>query len=71
MCDECDEPSAGLYLAYFNKPGGTRWRPAHTAPTVPAVVDRYAVEPAPVAVREVRLYGCDQVSAAAGDGATS
>jgi hypothetical protein len=58
MCDECDE-SSGLYLAYFNKPGGKFWRPAQKAATAPLTVDRRAVEPVPVTVREVRRYTCD------------
>jgi hypothetical protein len=56
MCDECDETST-LYVAYFNKPGGKRWRPPRKA--APVSVDRQAVEPAPVTVREVRRYACD------------
>ncbi len=62
MCDECDE-SSGLYLAYFNKPGGRFWRPAQKTPTAPPMVDRLAVEPVPVTVREVRRYTCDEASA--------
>jgi hypothetical protein len=66
MCDECDE-SSGLYLAYFNKPGGKRWRPPQEAATAPLAVDRQAVPcPPPQAgegreatVREVRRYSCD------------
>jgi hypothetical protein len=61
MCDECDE-SSGLYLAYFNKPGGNRWRPPPKAAVAPLAVDRRAVKPVPVAVREVRRYNCDQGS---------
>jgi hypothetical protein len=58
MCDECDD-SSGLYLAYFNKPGGKHWRPAQKAATAPLAVDRHTVEPVPVTVREVRRYACD------------
>jgi hypothetical protein len=69
MCDECDE-SSGLYLAYFNKLGGTRWRPPQKAASAPLVVDRQAVPPpypSPLVgkgregatVREVRRYSCD------------
>jgi hypothetical protein len=69
MCDECDE-STGLYLAYFNKPGGKRWRPPQKAASAPLMVDRQAVPPpypSPQAeegregatVREVRRYSCD------------
>jgi hypothetical protein len=58
MCDECDE-STGLYLAYFNKPGGKKWRPAQKAATAPPAVDRQAVEPVPVTAREVRRFACD------------
>jgi hypothetical protein len=58
MCDECDE-SSNLYLAYFNKPGGKRWRPPPKAAAAPLAVDRHAVEPVPVTVREVRRYSCD------------
>ena len=58
MCDECDE-SPGLYLAYFNKPGGRLWRPAQNTATAPLAIDRYAVELVPVTVREVRRYTCD------------
>jgi hypothetical protein len=58
MCDECDE-SSGLYLAYFNKPGGSSWRPAPNEATAPLAVDRHAVAPVPVTVREVRRYTCD------------
>jgi hypothetical protein len=58
MCDECDE-SAGFYLAWFNKPGGNLWRPARNAATAPPAVDRHAVEPVPVTVRQVRRYTCD------------
>jgi hypothetical protein len=58
MCDECDE-SSGLYLAYFNKPGGTRWRPPQNSATAPLAVDRQGVEPVPMTVREVRRYSCD------------
>jgi hypothetical protein len=57
MCDECDE-STGLYLAYFNKPGGKQWRPAQKAATAPLAVDSRAVEPVPVTVREVRRFTC-------------
>jgi hypothetical protein len=59
MCDECDESSA-LYVAYFNKPGGKRWRPAGISAVSPLVVDRCAVEPVPVTVREVRHYECEE-----------
>jgi hypothetical protein len=62
MCDECDE-SSGLYLAYFNKPGGKFWRPAQRAATAPPTVDRHAFEPVAVTLREVRRYACDQASA--------
>lgn len=58
MCDECDE-SSGLYLAYFNKPGDKFWRPAQKAATAPLMVDRHAVEPVPVTLREVHRYTCD------------
>jgi hypothetical protein len=58
MCDECDE-SLGLYLAYFNKPGGKRWRPPQKAASAPLLVDRQAVEAVPATVREVRRYSCD------------
>jgi hypothetical protein len=69
MCDECDEPS-GLYLAYFNKPGGTRWRPPQKPATAPLAVDRQAVPPPYLPLqagegregpplREVRRYSCD------------
>jgi hypothetical protein len=58
MCDECDE-SSGLYLAYFNKPGGMRWRPPQKAATAPLAVDRQAVEPVPATVRGVHRYSCD------------
>jgi hypothetical protein len=58
MCDECDN-SSDLYLAYFNKPGGNRWRPAQKAAAVPPAVDRFAVEPVAVTVREVRRFACD------------
>jgi hypothetical protein len=58
MCDECDD-SSGLYLAYFNKPGGNRWRPAQTVAAVPSAVDRFAVEPVAVTVHEVRRFACD------------
>jgi hypothetical protein len=61
MCDECDESSA-LYVAYFNKPGGKRWRPARIAAVSPLVVDRHGVEPIPVTAREVRRYACDEDS---------
>lgn len=59
MCDECDE-SSGLHLAYFNKPGGNRWRPPRKAAAL--AVDRQAVKPVAVTVREVRRYNCDQGS---------
>ncbi len=55
MCDECDESSA-----LFNKPGGKRWRPARISAVSPLVVDRCAVEPVPVTVREVRHYECEE-----------
>lgn len=61
MCDECDD-SSGLYLAYFNKPGGNRWRPAQKA-AVPPVVDRFAAEPVAVTVHEVRRFAGDQDAA--------
>lgn len=51
MCEECEELS-NLYLAYFNKPGDKRWRPAQTAAASGG--DRYRVQPVPVEVREVR-----------------
>jgi hypothetical protein len=58
MCDECDE-SSGLYLAYFNKPGGNRWRPDQKAAAVSPALDRFAINPVAVAAREVR-FACDQ-----------
>jgi hypothetical protein len=58
MCDECDDSSA-LYVAYFNKPGGKRWRPPQKAAAAPPAADRHAVEPVPATVREVRRYTCD------------
>jgi hypothetical protein len=58
MCDQCEE-SSGLYLAYFNKPGGTHWRPPQKAASALLVVDRQAVEPVPVTVQETRRYSCD------------
>jgi hypothetical protein len=45
-------------VAYFNKPGGKRWRPPPKA-NAPLAVDREAVAPVPVTVREVRRYTCD------------
>lgn len=62
MCDECDESSA-LYVAYFNKPGGKRWRPARMAAVSTLAVGRHSVEPIPVTAREVRSYDCDEESA--------
>ncbi len=47
MCDECGE-SPGLYVAYFNKPGGSHWRPARNAAAAPVAVDRHAIAPVPV-----------------------
>jgi hypothetical protein len=58
MCDECDDSSAP-YLAYFNKPGGKRWRPPARVATAPLAVDRQAVESVPVTVMEVRRFSCD------------
>jgi hypothetical protein len=58
MCDECDD-SSGLYLAYFNKPGGKHWRPAQTAAAAALAVDRQAVAPVAVTVLEVRRFACD------------
>ncbi len=54
MCEECNEPS-GLYLAYVNKPGGRRWRPARTLAAAPAG-DRYAVAPVPVTTQDGRPF---------------
>jgi hypothetical protein len=58
MCDECDE-TTGLYLAYFNKPGGKKWRPAQKTANAPLAVDRDAVEPVAVTAREVRRFACE------------
>ena len=66
MCDECDD-SSGLYLAYFNKPGGKRWRPPQKAASAPLMVDQPPSYPSPLAgegregamVREVGRYSCD------------
>jgi hypothetical protein len=58
MCDECDDAS-GLYLAYFNKPGGKHWRPAQSVAAIPSAADRHAVAPVAVTVQEVRRYACD------------
>jgi hypothetical protein len=46
-------------MAYFNKPGGKRWRPPQTAAAAPPAADPHAVAPVPVTAREVRRYTCD------------
>jgi hypothetical protein len=58
MCEECEALPA-QYVAYFNKAGGTRWRPAPKAATTPWAIDIRQVEPVPVVVREVRQFSCD------------
>jgi hypothetical protein len=62
MCDDCEETPAA-YVAYFNKPGGKRWRPARIVATAPGPLDARASqgEPAavPVMVQEVRHFSCD------------
>ena len=62
MCDECEEMPAA-YVAYFNKPGGKRWRPARIVTTAPGAIDARGPQSqsaaVPVMVREVRHFSCD------------
>jgi len=61
MCDECEEFPA-QYVVYFNKAGGKLWRPAQKAATAWAIDIRpqeAASRSAPVAIREVRQFSCD------------
>jgi hypothetical protein len=71
MCDECEEFPA-QYVAYFNKAGGKLWRPAQKASTPWAIDIRpqgsvqegvresaQASLSAPVVLREVRHFTCD------------
>jgi hypothetical protein len=69
MCDECEEFPA-QYVAYFNKAGGKLWRPAQKAATAWAIDIRPqeaasvaasvpASLSAPVAIRELRQFTCD------------
>jgi hypothetical protein len=55
MCEECEE-FPPQFVAYFNKPGGKLWRPAHKAATASSAIDMQGPQSEPVAVRE---FFCD------------
>ena len=57
MCEDCDMAPV-QYVAYFNKPGGTFWRPAQKAPTAWAIDIRPSETAAPV-----RAFVCDDAGA--------
>jgi hypothetical protein len=58
MCEEC-EGFPVRYVAYFNKPGGKLWRPAHKVTQRPWAIDIVPAEP----VATPREFVCVEVSA--------